>query len=339
MITSLLTLDPKKRWSAKEVLDCQWMHDDADELESTSLHVNQQELRAFNAKQKLRATVYALIGLNRLQYNGDMPALDEMSVDSRRTDISVDSRRTEEMSVDPESEEEAVEPEPEEEAVEPEPEEEVVEPEPEPVAEPEPEPEKEPTKTESPPEVEPEPETPYTPATIEPPAPAPEPESVQPREEKAEAPPPPQPQIIISIADDTPANPNSVVTRDVYAAFNLDECSSEPASKAYFALSQKTGEFFESVLKAKHGSSFESVEVSLRKSLFNAGQPSEKYNVYVEWDISVNFSPSAQLPTRRELCRTLVRANLEKYLLEFVRPLESTPFGQVTNCFFGHFAC
>ena len=85
------------------------MHDDADELESTSLHVNQEQLRAFNAKQKLRATVYALIGLNRLQYNGEMPPLveaDDETIDSRRTDISVDSRRTEEMSVDPESEEE-----------------------------------------------------------------------------------------------------------------------------------------------------------------------------------------------------------------------------------------
>ena len=313
------------------------MHDDADELESTSLHVNQEQLRAFNAKQKLRATVYALIGLNRLQYNGEMPPLveaDDETIDSRRTDISIDSRRTEEMSVDPESqeEEEAAEPEPE---PAPEP-----EPEPEPVVEPEPEPEpeKEPTKTESPAEVEPEPE-PKTPSAPEPeeeitfPVPAPEPEIIE-----AEEPPPPQ-STPISILEDAPANPNSVVTRDVYAAFNLAECPSEPTSKAYFALSEKTGEFFESVLKAKHGSNFESVEVSLRKSLFNAGQPSEQYNIYVEWDISVNFASSSKLPTRRELCRTLVRANLERYLLEFVRPLESTPFGLVTNCFFGHFAC
>jgi len=58
MINGLLTIDPKKRWSAQQVLDCQWMKDDPTELRRTSLMPNQTKLMQFNASMnELHASV------------------------------------------------------------------------------------------------------------------------------------------------------------------------------------------------------------------------------------------------------------------------------------------
>ena len=251
------------------------MRDDADELDRTSLHTNQQKLREFNAQQKLKAAVYAVIGLNRLQYNGELAVIDEKE-----------------------------------------------EPEEEPDEEPEP-PTEEPKEPEPPAEEQKEPEPPAE----EPNEPEPEPKKEQPPKKQ-------------ELDEPTVHDPSSVTTRDVYFAYNIFECMDDPYNRDYFALSQKTAEFFKDVLKEEHGDALKSVDVSLRKSLYKAGLPTEEYNIYVEWDITARFAPGySKIPRRRDLCGSLVSANMEKYLLDYVRPLEDTAFANAMNVFSGHFAC
>jgi serine/threonine protein kinase len=66
VIRNLLVLDPKKRWSTEECLDSRWMKGDPSVLSSISLRPNQLRLQDFRAKQKMKAAVYAVIGMNRL---------------------------------------------------------------------------------------------------------------------------------------------------------------------------------------------------------------------------------------------------------------------------------
>lgn len=334
MIRGLLTVDPNDRWSAKQVLDCQWMHDDADELGKTSLHVNQERLRAFNAQQKLKAAVYALIGLNRLQYNGEISALsEEEETQEEQPEEEYPYAESDELDDAP-----AVET--------------PVDADPTPEAEPDVEeaindetPEPEESEEEEAPDAEPiEQEEVETPPAVEPIEEAEEEEAVEPDEKVEECAAPvikePQQCTPSSIPADTRTESKTVVTRDLYAAFNLAECAAEPDSKEYFALAAKTGDFFTSVLKELHGDNFTSVDVTLRKSEYNSSQPTDEYNVYIDWDITAHFASSAdELPTRRELCRPLVKADLVQYLLDYVRPLEETAFELVTNVYFGHYAC
>ena len=76
--------------------------DESDELDKTSLHLNQEKLRAFSAQKKLKAAVYALIGLNRLQYNGELPLLaeEEDPEEKQSTNEKEKQEQVEEPSVD-----------------------------------------------------------------------------------------------------------------------------------------------------------------------------------------------------------------------------------------------
>jgi serine/threonine protein kinase len=49
MIKGLLSINPQERWSCQQVLECQWMKDDAAELRRVSLLTNQSKLQQFNA--------------------------------------------------------------------------------------------------------------------------------------------------------------------------------------------------------------------------------------------------------------------------------------------------
>jgi len=279
------------------------MLDDASDLDKTSLHINQEKLRAFNAQQKLKAAVYALIGLNRMQYNGEeIPALQELR-EEEDGEFAITSSEKAEPSQ--ESTQDVLHDQPDYAVV----------------------PNSEKTVEEQESEVHP---PPMKEQVLEQAEPVPEPQQ-------------------LAAPTNTPVVPTptatsrTIVTRDVYAAFQVAECHAEPPSKDYFALANASRAFFTSALENLYGKdAVESVQVSMRKSLFNAAKPSEEYNIYVEFDITANFSATDMMdvtpPTRRDLCTSLIQSDLAQYLLDYVRPMEDTQFVTVTNCFFGHFA-
>lgn len=70
LISSLLTVDPAKRLTAKQALRVPWMIEDDKTLADHDLGTNLTELRKFNAKRKFRAAVSTVMAANKLQSLG-----------------------------------------------------------------------------------------------------------------------------------------------------------------------------------------------------------------------------------------------------------------------------
>jgi len=68
LIKSLLTVDPKKRLTAKLALENPWIRGDADSLAKNDLGKNLQSLKRFNAKRKFKAAVSTVVAVNKLNY-------------------------------------------------------------------------------------------------------------------------------------------------------------------------------------------------------------------------------------------------------------------------------
>lgn len=66
LISSLLTVDPRKRLTARGAMENGWIMGDDAKLARNDLGANLYKLRNFNAKRKLRAAVSAIIAMNRL---------------------------------------------------------------------------------------------------------------------------------------------------------------------------------------------------------------------------------------------------------------------------------
>jgi len=148
------------------------------------------------------------------------------------------------------------------------------------------------------------------------------------------------------VVDETEAEEEfvGIVTRDLYTAFKIKDCEDEPYRRDYFALAQTTGDFLAKVLKDNYDD-FDFVEMALRKSQYKAGKPNDEYHVYVEWDITAHFvCKPAELPSRWEVCTDLVMADLENYITDYLRPLETedlgtkekSAFAKTRKVFFGH---
>uniref|UniRef100_A0A7S2LQ71 non-specific serine/threonine protein kinase n=1 Tax=Leptocylindrus danicus TaxID=163516 RepID=A0A7S2LQ71_9STRA len=67
LISSLLTVDPRRRLSARDALKNSWISQGDDTLAIKDLGVNLVEFRKFNAKRKLRAAVRAITISNRFE--------------------------------------------------------------------------------------------------------------------------------------------------------------------------------------------------------------------------------------------------------------------------------
>lgn len=70
LISSLLTVSPKKRLTATQSLRDRWITGDDAQLAAQDLAVNLAEFKKFNAKRKLKAAVKAVIATNKLSSLG-----------------------------------------------------------------------------------------------------------------------------------------------------------------------------------------------------------------------------------------------------------------------------
>jgi len=78
LISSLLTVDPKKRLDANEALMNPWIRGDADSLAKKGLDKNLESLKRFNAKRKFKAAVSTVVAVNKLNSLGS--AFKSMSI-------------------------------------------------------------------------------------------------------------------------------------------------------------------------------------------------------------------------------------------------------------------
>mmetsp|Transcript_16332 Transcript_16332/g.23951 ORF Transcript_16332/g.23951 Transcript_16332/m.23951 type:complete len:320 (-) Transcript_16332:460-1419(-) len=67
LIKSLLTVDPKKRLSAQDALQNEWISETGSVLMEKNLGKNLEELKKFNARRKFKAGVHAVLLTNKLK--------------------------------------------------------------------------------------------------------------------------------------------------------------------------------------------------------------------------------------------------------------------------------
>jgi len=67
LIKRLLTVDPNKRITAEEALRHPWLELSMTDLMSRDLHKNQEAMKRWNHKRKLRRVYHAVIASNRMK--------------------------------------------------------------------------------------------------------------------------------------------------------------------------------------------------------------------------------------------------------------------------------
>jgi len=71
LISSLLTVDPGKRLSAREGLHNSWITGDDADLAGRDLGQNLEKFKAFNARRKFKAVVQTIMAVNKLNFMGN----------------------------------------------------------------------------------------------------------------------------------------------------------------------------------------------------------------------------------------------------------------------------
>jgi len=69
LINRLLTVDPKKRLTAKEALEHDWIKSCGKALAQRDLSSTKKKIKNYNARRKFRAAVKAIVMLNRMSHH------------------------------------------------------------------------------------------------------------------------------------------------------------------------------------------------------------------------------------------------------------------------------
>ena len=70
LITSLLTVDPDKRYTGDQAMKNKWIGADSKKLANQDLGQNLDQLKKFNAKRKFKAAVKTVVAVNKMQSLG-----------------------------------------------------------------------------------------------------------------------------------------------------------------------------------------------------------------------------------------------------------------------------
>ena len=118
-----------------------------------------------------------------------------------------------------------------------------------------------------------------------------------------------------------------VGTADVYMAFTMPKCKSEPSQSDYEAVAATTRDFYTKHLRSKY-KTFNRVEVAVSRAYFGQNKPDKRYNVYLEWDVKAYFAESGgPVPDRYQLCTSLVKTtDLMAFMSKHLDSLKGTPF-------------
>jgi len=129
----------------------------------------------------------------------------------------------------------------------------------------------------------------------------------------------------------------------VCTALTVDRCENEPTKREYGALTEATARYYTSHLKKIYEGTgtgvknqFEKVDVSLRKTEFGSCKPSKQYNVYIEWDVSMEFSGDGEtepMDACEMRCVLVAKVETMDYLVKYVRSLSGTVFENATGIF------
>jgi hypothetical protein len=122
-----------------------------------------------------------------------------------------------------------------------------------------------------------------------------------------------------------------VSTSDVFMSFSLPEDADDPSPADYDQLANMTSKYYRKHLRHFFRDTFVDIQVTVRKTKRRCDIPNSNYSHYVEWNIEAKFRPhasvSSKVPTDHALCRSLISALYQDYLVDYVcRRLKTTPF-------------
>lgn len=80
MITKMITVNPDKRYSARELLGHPWLLEGADLLSARDLAATQLELRRFNARRRFKMAIHTVLAANRLRESVYVPRDDAIEM-------------------------------------------------------------------------------------------------------------------------------------------------------------------------------------------------------------------------------------------------------------------
>ena len=132
----------------------------------------------------------------------------------------------------------------------------------------------------------------------------------------------------------------------VCTALTVGSCNEEPTRQDYEALAKATTRYYTAHLQTLfqgtgmgRNNQIEIADISICKAEFESHKPSKHYNVYVEWNITVNHCGEERQPISMDLCdmrRVFVaRVKTMDYLANYIRALRGTVFENTTGIYVG----
>jgi hypothetical protein len=135
---------------------------------------------------------------------------------------------------------------------------------------------------------------------------------------------------IIAGPTEAPAQ-KRVRVADFYLAYVAENADREPTQEEYGQLVNLTMEYFNTFLEKKYGNSTEimflGAEPVLSFTLFKAGIPNDRFNIYMDYEyVDVIFTAESNPPSAAELFVILRDSISPEYILDYVRLASGTPF-------------
>jgi hypothetical protein len=134
------------------------------------------------------------------------------------------------------------------------------------------------------------------------------------------------------------AGPQTVRVDSFYMAYVVPDLTREPTRREYQALLDATTEYFNTYFQQYYANNpnvhFLSVEPKIRYTMYDAGFPEERFNVFIEFSSAdFHFSSDSKVPSPNRLFNIMKGSMTPEFILEYVR--EVTPFESTVEVLFG----
>jgi hypothetical protein len=127
-----------------------------------------------------------------------------------------------------------------------------------------------------------------------------------------------------------PIPSNAVIIRQYYIAYEAPLSTQEPSDEEYQTITQLTTVYFEEIFttlfSGNQNTVFDAVETILVDTEYQAGTPTENFNIYMAFSSSVVFNVGSILPTETELFETMKTSIDTNYIVNYVWQAADTQF-------------
>jgi hypothetical protein len=127
-----------------------------------------------------------------------------------------------------------------------------------------------------------------------------------------------------------PAPSNAVKIRQYFIAYEAPLSTQEPTDDEYQTITQLTTAYFDEIFTAQYSGNsntvFDAVQTILDSTKYQAGIPTENFNIYMAFNSSVVFKAGSSLPTEPELFDIMQASIGTTYIVNWVWQASDTQF-------------